>query len=363
MARNRMGRMFDQGYLLVRTELHAFNSWLSARKRLKLLNGGYKGTREEFQKVIEYWKPYGVKPKKLWYRMYCDGRGSFDPKYIPDSIWKSKILPYYNNLLWGNAYADKCSYDWIFPDLRKPRTVVKNSCGRYYDGNQNIITKEEAIQICQKEKEFIIKAATYSYGGESIKVFKEGEFDKETIRQLFEQYRMNFVVQELVEQNAYLANLNPTSLNTLRVISFFFKGEVYILSGQLRIGGRGARVDNYSSGGFACNVNLDGRVSERAVSKESGWATVHPNGYAFNEIVVPSYDKVLNAIKREHVKFAHLNIIGWDFAVDENGEAVFIEMNVRPGQNQNGSGPTFGDLTEEVLQDVFIDKTLRDAFI
>ena len=40
-----------------------------------------------------------------------------------------------------------------------------------------------------------------------------------------------------------------------------------------------------------------------------------------------------------------------------------IEFNTRPGQNQiGGKEPTFGEMTEEVLEDVYIKKSLRNAF-
>lgn len=362
MARKKAGVLLDQIYLQVGIKHRAYGAWKAAKRRMKIIGGGYKGSKEEFQKVIDFWKPYGVKPNKMWYQMYCDGRGAFDPRYIPDTMWDNVIFPYFNNLMWGRSYSDKCAYDRLFPDLNKPRTIIKNSCGRFYDGNQNVITRDEAIQLCLNEARFIVKSSTFSSGGKSIKVFETGEVSEQVVRQIFDDYRINFIIQDLVNQNEYLASLNSTSLNTLRIMSFFFKGKVHILSAQLRIGGTGARVDNYSSGGFACNVNPDGRLSERAVSKANGWATMHPAGYAFSDIVVPSYNQVLEIVKGEHAKLPQLNIIGWDFAVDVKGEPVFIEMNVFPGQNQNGSGPTFGDLTEEVLQDVFIDKSLQGAF-
>ena len=330
--------------------------------RLSMLHGGYRGSRKEYQEVVDFWKPYGVRPKRYWYQLFSDGRGKFDPRYIPDTMWFSRIIPYFNNYLLGQAYADKCAYDLLFPHLLRPRTIVKNSCGRYYGGSQNTISREEAIELCLREKSFIVKRAMSSSGGMSIKVFDEGEISRDTVEKIFSDYGMNFVIQELVRQHADLAALNPSSLNTLRVMTLYFQGEVHVLSAQLRIGGNGARVDNYSSGGFACNVNEDGRLSERAVSKAQGWATVHPNGYAFSDVVVPCFGKVIETIKREHARLSHLNLIGWDFAVSESGEPVFIEINMVPGQNQNGSGPTFGDLTEEVLKDVFITKSLKDAF-
>lgn len=361
--RKAIGLMWDELYLRVGCLHRAYTARRFAKQRLKILNGGYKGSKKEFQKVVAFWKPYGIKPKKYWYQMYCDGRGAFDPRYIPDTLWDSAIFPYYNNLIWGRAYADKCAYDRLFPNLNRPRTIVKNSCGRFYDSEQNIITREDAIKLCLAEKRIIFKFTTFSSGGKNIKVYESGEVTEDTVKKAFDYYQINFIVQDIVDQHEDLARIHRSSLNTLRVMSFFFKGEVHILSAQLRMGSGEARVDNYSSGGYACNVNSDGRLSERAVSKAEGWATEHPCGLKFKDIVVPNYSDVINVIKAEHPKLPHLNIIGWDFAIGKNGEPVFIEINVFPGQNQNGSGPTFGDLTEEVLKDVFIDKTLKDAFV
>lgn len=360
--RKSIGLLWDNLYLRVGCMHRAYTAWRYAKQRLKLLNGGYKGSNKEFQKVVDFWKPYGVKPKKYWYQLYCDGRGSFEPKYIPDTMWDNKIFPYFNNIMWGRAYADKCIYDRLFAHLKRPRTIIKNSCGRFYNEKQNIITKEEAMQICKENSRFIVKFTTFSSGGKNIRVYETGEVNEESVTEIFDYYKINFIVQELIEQHSELAKIHEASLNTLRVMSFFFKGKVYILSSQLRMGAGDARVDNYSSGGYACNINPDGYLSERAVSKTEGWATKHPCGLAFKDIKVPEYDKVIAIIEQEHPKLPHLNIIGWDFAIDKEGDPVFIELNVFPGQNQNGSGPTFGDLTEEVLKDVFIDKSLKNAF-
>ena len=359
--RAQLSVLWEKIYLKAPNFHRASRQIKSAKRKLKVVNNGRPISKEEFEAVKEYWKPYGVKPKEYWYRLFCDGDDSIDPRYIPGDMWVNKILPYYNNLMWGRAYADKCAYDRPFPNLNRPRTIVKNACGRFYDGDQRVITRDEAVALCLKEERFIVKFTTFSYGGKSIHVFEKGEISEESVCRFFDEYGMNFIVQALVEQHEELAKLNPTSLNTLRVMSFFFKGKVHILSSQLRIGGEGARVDNYSSDGFACNVNPDGRLNERAINK-AGWTTRHPRGFDFKDVVVPSYDKVICTIREEAARLPHLNIIGWDFGVDKDGEPVFIELNVYPGQNQRGSGPTFGDLTEEVLHDVFIEKSLENAF-
>jgi len=339
----------------------AYTSYKDAVKRTKSLHGGYKGTAEEYKAVREYWAKYHKRPKMMWFRMYSDGKDRLDPRYIPLSMWYTTVLPYFNNVTMGRAYVDKCAYDIIYRDLKMPAIVIKNVAGRYYGKNQELISREEAISRCLNQESFIAKCATGSFGGHGIVVLIGGEITRESVEKIFDQLGKNFVIQELVKQHEDLKRINPSSLNTLRVMSFFFKDEVHILSAQLRMGSGDARVDNYSSGGYACNIQPDGRLSERAVSS-LGWATVHPNGIPFKDIVVPSYDRVIRIIKEEHKKIPYMNIIGWDFGIDEDGDPVFIEMNEGPQDNQNGSGPTFGDMTDDVLEEVFIKQSNRNAF-
>ena len=75
-------------------------------------------------------------------------------------------------------------------------------------------------------------------------------------------------------------------------------------------------------------------------------------GYKIN-----GYDKIIDIIKEQHKKFAHFKLISWDFAIDENKEPVFIEFNLKAGEldfHQFNNGPILGDLTDEVLEEIFI---------
>ena len=48
-------------------------------------------------------------------------------------------------------------------------------------------------------------------------------------------------------------------------------------------------------------------------------------------------------------------MIGWDFAIDQDYEPVFIEYNGYVGENQREDGPAFNKFTEKVL-DYYYDK-------
>ena len=53
---------------------------------------------------------------------------------------------------------------------------------------------------------------------------------------------------------------------------------------------------------------------------------------------------------------AHFRLISWDVAIDENAEPVLIEANLQMGDIdilQPVNGPLFGELTDDVLREVF----------
>jgi hypothetical protein len=331
------------------------------KKRLHRINGGYKCSAEYKSEVLPYWKRFGVKPGKYWYSYYSAHSKIVDKRYIPEDIWFGKILPYYSNMQFRRACEDKCMHDIWFPNLKRPQTVAMNVAGVFYDDTRNIISKDEAVDLCLKKQKFLIKPSIDSGEGRLIRFFDDKVIDVKEINNAFDALGCNFIAQEVVKQHLTLSQLNEKSLNTIRVVSFLFQGRVYLLSSILRMGGGTSRVDNFGAGGSACEIKQGGRLGEFSVNGKLDWRTKHQNGTIFSDVTVPSYEKICNIIKAEHAKLAHFKLIGWDFAVDDEGDPVFIEYNVCPGQNELLCGPTFGDLTDAVLEDVYINKEYKNS--
>lgn len=355
----------ERFYTFVMTKSSERKEIRGAKRRLDAVHGGYNGSKKEFKEtVVKYWKKYGIKPQKFWYDLFCDGKKSYDPRYIPNSLWHTKIIPYFNYFLVRKAYRDKGMYHRLLRDVKQPETVAKRMAGYYYNGDgEQLITREEAIRLCEREEHLIFKPSVDSGGGRSIAFFDRDDPSREDISALFDEFGTNVVVQRLVKQHPDLGRINGgNSLNTVRVMTFHFKEEIHVLSAQLRMGGVNSRVDNVTAGGCACAIKEDGWLEEKAVTRKSVWTDHHESGIKFRDIRVPSYEKIIETSKRLHKEMPFYNIIGWDFAVDEEGEPVFIEMNFQPDQNQFASGPSFGDLSDEVLEDVFIQKSLKGAF-
>lgn len=365
MRKSKVGVIIDKAYLKLHLVRTPYKKSKYAKKRVKMINGGYNGTKQEFKEVVvPYWKHFGIKPKKYWYDLLCNGQDKYDPRYIPDSLWYQRILPYFNNTFYKPAYSDKGTLDLLYADLKRPRTVARKIATRFYDDDMNLITRDQAIKLCIEAGQFVIKGSTNSGSGRDVKFYDCGqETDAQNIGKLFDDFEDNFTMQVVLKQHPDMERLHPQSLNTIRVQSFFFKDKVYILSAQLRIGGGDSRVDNVSAGGFACNLDMSGQCSSKAVNRKSEWIETLPNGIALKDVKVPSVDKLFQAIKMKHSKLPYFGLVGWDFAIDDVGDPVFIEINIQQEQNQIGSKrPTFGDLTDEVLEDVFITKSLEKSF-
>lgn len=353
-----LGKRFAGFYDLVEQKYHGHVYRKKAKLRSKRMNGGYPCKKEYKEIVLPYWKQYGKKPGMIWYRLYSAETKKVDPRYIPDDMWFEDILPYFTT---PRQLKDKC-YDGVwFPEIRRPFTVVANVAGVFYDNEFRILTREEAARRCVEYKRFLIKPSIDSGEGRKIRFFDDQALTVEKMLEVFDSYEANFLAQQVVEQHPEISRLNNSSVNTVRLVTFLFQGEVHLLSAILRIGGSGSRVDNIGAGGYSCAILEHGKLNYRAVNRKSEWVEQTQDGIRFSDVTVPGFDLAVETVKKLHNRTAHYKLIGWDICIDKDAQPVLIEYNTGPGQNQYSCGPTFGDLTDRVLEDVFIKKTLKNS--
>ncbi|WP_139892118.1 sugar-transfer associated ATP-grasp domain-containing protein [Bacillus sp. D386] len=324
----------------------------SLAKNIKKIDSKYKSD------ILEYWGKYNVKISTDWHNWYTSINGKMDVKYIPEDIFYTRILPYYNKLPFGKAYADKALYDYWFPNVNRPLTLAKNMSGINYDENYNPLTLEEVLTKCESKKKVIIKATIDSGSGKNIYLVRsESPANmREEISKVLQKFNGNFVIQEVLEQHDTLKMLNPSSVNTVRITTFLHQNKVSVLTSHLRIGNEDSIYDHY---GIVCGIKDDGYLQEYAIKyKQGDKILTHPRGYRFSDIQIPSFEKIKDITKKEHMKFGHFRIISWDFAIGIDGEPVLIEVNLMyQGLNhhQQTIGPLFGELTDEVLSEVFLE--------
>jgi len=68
-------------------------------------------------------------------------------------------------------------------------------------------------------------------------------------------------------------------------------------------------------------------------------------------LYIPNYRQLVSSALALHAKIPYIDLIGWDFAIDEAGVPVMIELNQYPDCEfiQIFNGPMFGMYTEELM--------------
>lgn len=314
----------------------------------------------EYKKEIkEYWGKYEKFPSTVFHRWYTGCNGIKDVRYIPENYFYDVIERYYNDMTLVPAYVDKGMFKKLYPDLKQPETVVVNMNGIFFDKDYCAISRKSACEILMNSKEVVIKPTRDSGGGKNVQFIDVSGMDSNDCNALFDSYKEDYIIQLPLKQHPELAALHKESINTIRVMSFLENGKVSILSTIIRMGVQDSRVDNECSGGINCGVDENGHLSNIAYNGSGKTFTKHPQGFEFNKGYIPNYDKVIDAIKKQHIKLPYFRLISWDFTVDETGDPVMIELNLNwCGLNfhQLHHGPLFGDRTDEILERINGDK-------
>lgn len=136
-----------------------------------------------------------------YHQWYSSRNGIEDVRYIPDDIYYTKIDQYFNNRKYGWGVNDKNYYGLYFSDVKQPVTVTRKINGIYYNANYEMITKEQAIELCNQASKVIVKPADNS-GSRGVDLLKNN--DAESLKNAFE-YSKSFsrtgesVVEEYME--------------------------------------------------------------------------------------------------------------------------------------------------------------------
>ena len=342
--------------------------WVSRRRDAKrdLRNIGSHSlplTPSEKEEILAFWEPYrSVRKELAWFEFYkasCEDL-SVLKYYIPDSIYYPEIDMFFNHPRRCEALDDKNLYDLYFYYVEIPFTSIRIVHGDFFDRDYNLLTFEQALDICREAKTGVGKVTRCSFGGHGIKFF---DFTSPTAEDELKEYLKHdedIIIQEVIQQHPFFSNIHPESINTIRMMTLFLDGEVIVVSSILRMGTGKARVDNGSSGGISCAINPDGTLKENGRYTTGIKSNQHPNGTVFKGLKVVGYERCCETAKKLALRlFTSTRIISWDFAVGLDGEPILIELNLTYGglsTHQLNKGPIFGDLTPLILSRVYASK-------
>lgn len=137
------------------------------------------------------------------------------------------------------------------------------------------------------------------------------------------------VIQKLVQPSNFSSQINPSSLNTIRVVTIKSGRQSFSpFAAVLRVGNCGSEVDNWAAGGFVANVDCrSGFILSDFVAKDGSRVITHPfSGFKPKGAQIPNWLTVVDLAKKAHAIFPFMRAVGWDVALAKNGP-VIIEGN------------------------------------
>lgn len=186
---------------------------------------------------------------------------------------------------------------------------------------------EAAADFAESHPVFLAKANN-STQGKNIHLFRRGEFDPEEFARSYA--GQDYLLECFVTQHPDLTALNPTSVNTVRIVSARMGDRVLLVGACLRCGGSGSYVDNFHQGGVAYPIDLETGVVNGPGRTLEGRAEYirHPStGCVMPGFSIPHWDRLRTETEQAALLSPHIGYIGWDIAITPDG-VDFIEGNV-----------------------------------
>jgi glutathione synthase/RimK-type ligase-like ATP-grasp enzyme len=156
------------------------------------------------------------------------------------------------------------------------------------------------------------------------------------------------IVQEVLIQDKRLADFSSSSVNTIRVVTFFTKKEeVIIASATMRCGVGNSFVDNWSAGGVAVGVDCKtGKLKQWALDKIGKQFRQHPTSkIVFEEFTIPEWPRIIGIAETIQRACPFYCLLGMDITLLKDGTPVLIEVNANPDLvfQEQTSGPLLRD--------------------
>mgnify|MGYP005842986211 CR=1 FL=1 len=157
----------------------------------------------------------------------------------------------------------------------------------------------------------------------------DSAMDRESLLKRMRERGYN-LVEAYVQQHPSLAEISPSGLNTVRMVTILDdKDQVHILGAILRMSVN-SFVDNIAMGNLAAPIDIEtGVLQSEAVYKDITKAPVAQHPVTGKQIVgfeVPHWSAVLEMTKKAALHDRSNRSIGWDVAITENGPSL-IEGN------------------------------------
>ncbi len=226
-------------------------------------------------------------------------------------------------------------YEIVSPSAYKDFFSVKanflKNFSKYIDRDSFYACSFEELEKFLKKHEVIMYKPVNGLAGASVKKIVTSEIDN--IHEFYDEImKKDILLEGYVKQHESVSKFAPNSVNTIRVMTFSYKGKSEIVLAMMRFGNGIENVDNFHKGGMGVLVDVEtGCLVGNAVDKDDNIFESHPySNIKFDGFKIPNWELVKNTCLEAANVSDKIHMVGWDVAVTDKG-CTFIEGNRRAG--------------------------------
>lgn len=243
-------------------------------------------------------------------------RTASNRKTFITTIFNFKLYDKINEKGYRKTFHDKIKFLTAFSE------VIQR---KWYD--LDVASNQDLLLFLENNKKAVLKAS-YGDSGKEVEVIDAlDDFTVVTLIEYAISHKYN-LLEECVENHPAMARLNESSLNTIRIVTLNLNGNVQFLFAGVRIGGKGAKVDNISQGGKVARINIDtGKIDTEFKRKINSYDS--QGDFGIDECVgyqIPYWDDVKTLAKAAAGIVPEIKYVAWDICITPDGPEI-IEGN------------------------------------
>lgn len=224
----------------------------------------------------------------------------------------------------------------------------------YFGREMHEFTSEDDYEAFRgfftKNKKIVIKQPCETQG-RGISLINIGDYPD--VRTAFDELMavdQDFIAEELIIAHDSIKALNPDSVNTVRMITYFDGNKSIVHDTFMKIGQKGSFIDNGGAGGILVSIDREtGRLDSDGRDEKGVTYTEHPyTRTKFNGYQLPDWDKALALGLELADKVPGMSYIGWDITYTADNQWIVVEGNAK---------------TQFVGQQCTIGKGVREDFL
>ena len=190
---------------------------------------------------------------------------------------------------------------------------------------------EEFESFAKKHTTFMAKPFDGICGKNIEKINSNGA----DLRSMYDGFKASgqTLLGEVIEQHPTVSSINPSAINTIRIVTIVKDNKPHIVFCGLRCGRAGSVVDNFIAGGMTVPIDIETGVIHNPAVDNNGIAYhIHPDTkIPFDGFAMPNWEACKELARCAAMRVKTVKYVGWDIASTPNGP-ILVEGNHFPGQ-------------------------------